>query len=110
MKLPLPPLPTALQPKPKRPGEDEKAKPLDQVQGGQDFAPNFYLGQLSQLEAKGDIFENRHMRPQRIVLKYEPDFAGIRRHQHASLNGGLQLIGNGNHARVGNFEAGDGSQ
>src|ERR687896_2272033 len=31
MKLPLPPLPTALQPKPKRPGEAERVKPLDQV-------------------------------------------------------------------------------
>jgi menaquinol-cytochrome c reductase cytochrome b subunit len=31
MKLPLPPLPTALQPKPKRPGEGERVKPLDQV-------------------------------------------------------------------------------
>src|SRR5215212_3243930 len=29
MKLPLPPLPTALQPKPKRPGEAERVKPLD---------------------------------------------------------------------------------
>ena len=34
MKLPLPPLPTALQPRPKRPGEDAKAKPLDQVKEG----------------------------------------------------------------------------
>jgi menaquinol-cytochrome c reductase cytochrome b subunit len=31
MKLPLPPLPTALRPKPKRPGEGERVKPLDQV-------------------------------------------------------------------------------
>src|SRR6187431_3806784 len=31
MKLPLPPVPAALQPKPKRPGEAERAKPLDQV-------------------------------------------------------------------------------
>ena len=31
MKLPLPPLPTALQPKPKRPGEAERVKPLDQL-------------------------------------------------------------------------------
>src|SRR5919109_1483512 len=31
MKLPLPPLPTALQPKPKRPGEGERVKPLDQA-------------------------------------------------------------------------------
>src|SRR5688572_13910799 len=31
MKLPLPPLPSALQPKPKRPGESEKVKPVDQV-------------------------------------------------------------------------------
>ncbi len=31
MKLPLPPLPSALQPKPKRPGEAERAKPLEQV-------------------------------------------------------------------------------
>ncbi len=31
MKLPLPPLPAALQPKPKRPGEAEKVKPLDQA-------------------------------------------------------------------------------
>jgi quinol-cytochrome oxidoreductase complex cytochrome b subunit len=31
MKLPLPPVPTALQPKPKRPGESERSKPLDQV-------------------------------------------------------------------------------
>ena len=31
MKLPLPPLPSALQPKPKRPGEAERVKPLDQV-------------------------------------------------------------------------------
>src|ERR671938_221414 len=31
MKLPLPPLPAALQPKPKRPGEAERVKPLDQV-------------------------------------------------------------------------------
>ena len=31
MKLPLPPLPTALQPKPKRPGEAERVKPLDQA-------------------------------------------------------------------------------
>src|SRR5215213_58292 len=31
MKLPLPPVPTALQPKPKRPGEAERVKPLDQV-------------------------------------------------------------------------------
>src|SRR5215216_3039853 len=31
MKLPLPPLPAALQPKPKRPGEGERVKPLDQV-------------------------------------------------------------------------------
>src|ERR687898_53044 len=31
MKLPLPPLPAALQPKPKRPGEAEPAKPLDHV-------------------------------------------------------------------------------
>ena len=31
MKLPLPPVPTALQPKPKRPGEGERVKPLDQV-------------------------------------------------------------------------------
>ena len=31
MKLPLPPLPSALQPKPKRPGEEERVKPLDQV-------------------------------------------------------------------------------
>src|SRR5215203_4248350 len=29
MKLPLPPLPTALPPKPKRPGEAERVKPLD---------------------------------------------------------------------------------
>ncbi len=29
MKLPLPPLPAALQPKPKRPGEAERVKPLD---------------------------------------------------------------------------------
>src|ERR671919_2464190 len=29
MKLPLPPLPSALQPKPKRPGEGERVKPLD---------------------------------------------------------------------------------
>src|SRR5215207_3912628 len=31
MKLPLPPLPTALRPAPKRPGETERVKPLDQV-------------------------------------------------------------------------------
>src|SRR5688500_939674 len=31
MKLPLPPVPSALQPKPKRPGEGERVKPLDQV-------------------------------------------------------------------------------
>jgi menaquinol-cytochrome c reductase cytochrome b subunit len=31
MKLPLPPLPTALRPKPKRPGEGERIKPLDQA-------------------------------------------------------------------------------
>jgi len=31
MKLPLPPLPTALQRKPKRPGEAERVKPLDQA-------------------------------------------------------------------------------
>src|SRR5688500_14559984 len=31
MKLPLPPLPSALQPKPKRPGESERVKPLDQA-------------------------------------------------------------------------------
>ena len=31
MKLPLPPLPTALQPKPKRPGEVERVKPVEQV-------------------------------------------------------------------------------
>jgi quinol-cytochrome oxidoreductase complex cytochrome b subunit len=31
MKLPLPPLPTALQPKPKRPGEAEQAKPVEQA-------------------------------------------------------------------------------
>jgi quinol-cytochrome oxidoreductase complex cytochrome b subunit len=31
MKLPLPPLPAALQPKPKRPGEAEKVKPIDQA-------------------------------------------------------------------------------
>jgi menaquinol-cytochrome c reductase cytochrome b subunit len=31
MKLPLPPLPTALRPKPKRPGEGERVKPLDQA-------------------------------------------------------------------------------
>src|SRR5215210_7235010 len=31
MKLPLPPVPAALQPKPKRPGEAERVKPLDQV-------------------------------------------------------------------------------
>jgi menaquinol-cytochrome c reductase cytochrome b subunit len=31
MKLPLPPLPTALQSKPRRPGEGERVKPLDQV-------------------------------------------------------------------------------
>src|ERR671918_946636 len=31
MKLPLPPLPSALQPKPKRPGEGVRVKPLDQV-------------------------------------------------------------------------------
>src|ERR671910_721295 len=31
MKLPLPPVPTALQSKPKRPGEGERVKPLDQV-------------------------------------------------------------------------------
>ena len=31
MKLPLPPLPSALQPKPKRPGEVERVKPIDQA-------------------------------------------------------------------------------
>jgi len=31
MKLPLPPLPTALQPKPKRPGEAERVGPVDQA-------------------------------------------------------------------------------
>ena len=31
MKLPLPPVPSALQPKPKRPGEAERVKPLDQL-------------------------------------------------------------------------------
>jgi menaquinol-cytochrome c reductase cytochrome b subunit len=31
LKLPLPPLPSALQPRPKRPGEAEKAKSLDQA-------------------------------------------------------------------------------
>ena len=31
MKLPLPPLPSALQPKPKRPGEGERVKPIDQA-------------------------------------------------------------------------------
>src|SRR5215213_6335011 len=31
MKLPLPPVPAALKPKPKRPGEAERVKPLDQV-------------------------------------------------------------------------------
>ena len=31
MKLPLPPVPTALQPKPRRPGEDAPAKPLEQA-------------------------------------------------------------------------------
>ena len=31
MKLPLPPLPTALQPKPKRPSEEEQVKPVEQV-------------------------------------------------------------------------------
>ena len=31
LKLPAPPLPSALQPKPKRPGETEKVKPLDQA-------------------------------------------------------------------------------
>jgi menaquinol-cytochrome c reductase cytochrome b subunit len=31
MKLPLPPLPAALRPKPKRPGESEQIKPIDQV-------------------------------------------------------------------------------
>jgi menaquinol-cytochrome c reductase cytochrome b subunit len=30
-RLPLPPLPPALLPRPKRPGEAEKAKPLDQA-------------------------------------------------------------------------------
>ncbi|HEY2637840.1 MAG TPA: cytochrome B6, partial [Solirubrobacteraceae bacterium] len=32
LKPPVPPLPKVLQPKPKRPGEAEKAKPLDVVQ------------------------------------------------------------------------------
>jgi menaquinol-cytochrome c reductase cytochrome b subunit len=31
MKLPLPPLPSALQPRPKRPGEAEKVRPVDQA-------------------------------------------------------------------------------
>jgi len=31
LKLPAPPLPSALQPRPRRPGESEKVKPLDQV-------------------------------------------------------------------------------
>ena len=31
MKLPLPPVPTALKPKPKRPGDQERVKPLDQL-------------------------------------------------------------------------------
>src|SRR3712207_304976 len=31
LKLPAPPLPSALQPKPKRPGEGEKVTPLDQA-------------------------------------------------------------------------------
>ena len=31
MKLPVPPLPTALQPKPKRPSEEEQVKPVEQV-------------------------------------------------------------------------------
>ena len=31
MKLPLPPVPDALKPKPKRPGEAERVHPLDQV-------------------------------------------------------------------------------
>jgi quinol-cytochrome oxidoreductase complex cytochrome b subunit len=31
LKLPLPPLPSALQPRPRRPGEVEKVKPLDQA-------------------------------------------------------------------------------
>ena len=31
MKLPLPPLPSALQPKPKRPGESERVRPVDQA-------------------------------------------------------------------------------
>src|ERR671918_959531 len=31
MKLPLPPVPTALKPKPKRPGETEQVKPLEQA-------------------------------------------------------------------------------
>ena len=68
------------------------------------------LGQLAQLQTKGDVFEDRHMRPQRIVLKDEADLAGIRRHEHAALDGGLHLIGDGNRSRVGNFEPGDGSQ
>ena len=34
LKLPAPPLPSALQPKPKRPGDSEKVKPLDQVKEG----------------------------------------------------------------------------
>ena len=34
MKLPVPPLPAALQPKPKPPGENHRTKPIDQVKEG----------------------------------------------------------------------------
>src|ERR1044071_5309362 len=80
----------------------------NQIQRRHHSALDFILRLFAQLEAEGDVFENRHVRPQRVVLKYKADFARVRRDENAVFYGSLYFVSDGNRARVGNFESGNG--
>ena len=82
----------------------------NEIERRQDLLLDFLSGFFMQLEAEGDILENRHVRPQRIILKYETDLARIRRHEDAALDRRLHLVGNGNRSCIRNLETGDRSQ
>src|SRR6185503_904190 len=74
------------------------------------FAFDFTLGSFAQLKTESDVFVNRHMRPERVVLKNKSDRARIGRHEYAALDRCLNFIRDRNRPRIGHFEPGDRSQ
>ncbi len=64
----------------------EQVGDFEELRGVVHAADDFLLGELAQLEAKGQVLAHRHVRVQRVVLEYHRDVAVLRRDVvHAAL-------------------------